>query len=193
MSNFLATQQSKNELFSAFAAQKFGFFHFSFYLCIRRNEKMNKEPKFKYQKQIDELLAIGCQLPELFAPNNTQACRFAFSEEGHQNHVPQYMSNPKRMLQDISKSKANTSLLALSCFTTSDKAETFYSNLRKAFKNVSTSIGDSLAEGILANEDGLKTVASTNGHFDFYEYESCDLNKTFQITKNLIETTDEKD
>lgn len=154
---------------------------------------MNKESIFKYQKQIDELLAKGCQLPELFAPNNTQACRFAFSEEGHQNHVPQYMSNPKRMLQDISKGKATTSLFALSCFTTSDKAEMFYSNLRKAFKNVSTSIGDSLAEGILTNGDGLKTIASTNGHFDFYEYEACDLNKTFQITKNLIETTDEKD
>jgi len=39
---------------------------------------MNKEPKFKYQKQIDELLAKGCQLPELFAPNNMHACRFAF-------------------------------------------------------------------------------------------------------------------
>ena len=147
---------------------------------------MNKEPKFKYQKQIDELLANGCQLPELFAPNNMQACRFVFSEKGHLNHVPQYMSNPKRMLQDISKSKANTSLLALSCFTTSDKAETFYTNLRKAFKNVSASIGDSLAEGILANEDGLKTDAANNGHFDFYEYESCNLNKTFRMTKHLI-------
>ena len=29
--------------------------------------------------------------------------------------------------------------------------------------------------------------------FDFYEYEACDLNKTFQITKNLIEKEDEKD
>ena len=28
---------------------------------------------------------------------------------------------------------------------------------------------------------------------DFYEYEACDLNKTFQITKNLIEKEDEKD
>lgn len=154
---------------------------------------MNKEPKFKYQKQIDELLAKGCQLPELFVPNNMQACRFAFSEEGHQNHVPQYMSNPKRMLQDISKNKASTSLLALSCFTTTDKAETFYTNLRKAFKNISTSIGDSLAEGALANEDGMKTEASSNGHFDFYEYEACDLNKTFQITKHLIEISNEKD
>lgn len=84
---------------------------------------MNKEPKFKYQKQIDELLSKGCQLPELFAPNNMPACRFAFSKEGHQNHIPQYMSNPKRMLQDINKGKANTSLLALSCFTNTDKAE----------------------------------------------------------------------
>lgn len=65
--------------------------------------------KFKYQKQIDELLAIGCQLPELFAPDNMKACRFAFSGEGHTNHIPQYMSNPKRMLQDMGKGKANTS------------------------------------------------------------------------------------
>ena len=94
------------------------------------------EVKFKYQKQIDELLATGCQLPELFAPNNIQACRFAFSEGGHNNHIPQYMSNPKRMLQDMGKGKANISLLSLSCFTTAEKAETFYTNLRNAFKNV---------------------------------------------------------
>ena len=37
---------------------------------------------------------------------------------------------------------------------------------------------------LLAN--GLKTDAANNGHFDFYEYESCNLNKTFQMTKHLI-------
>lgn len=103
------------------------------------------------------------------------------------------MSNPKRMLQDINKGKGNTSLLALSCFTTAEKAESFYTNLRKAFKNAPISIGDSLSEGILANEDGKKTNTSTNGHFDFYEYEACNLNKTFQITKKLIQKEDEKD
>lgn len=142
--------------------------------------------RFKYQKQIDELLATGCQLPELFAPNNMDACRFAFSEKGHANHVPQYMSNPKRMLQDMGKGKANISLLSLSCFTTAEKAETFYTNLRKSFKNVQYSIGDSLSEGNLSNEDGRMASVETNGHFDFYEYETCDLNKTFQITKSLI-------
>ena len=153
---------------------------------------MEREPVFKYQKQIDELLALGCQLPELFVPDNMEACRFAFSGEGHQNHVPQYMSHPKRMLQDIHNGKANTSLLALSCFATTEKAETFYANLRKAFKNVDISIGDSLSEGILSNEDGRKTITSSNGHFDFYEYEGCDLNKSFQITKNLIAKEYEK-
>ena len=43
------------------------------------------------------------------------------------------------------------------------------------------------------NEDGRKAKTASNGHFDFYEYETCDLNKTFQITKNLIENKDEKD
>ena len=154
---------------------------------------MEKDPKYKYQKQIDELLALGCQLPELFAPNNMDACRFVFSEEGHENHVPQYMSNPKRMLQDINKGKGNTSLLALSCFTTAEKAETFYTNLRKAFKHAPSSIGDSLSEGKLTNEDGKKTASSANGHFDFYEYEACDLNKTFHITKHLIQEENEND
>jgi hypothetical protein len=160
----------------------------------REKKEIMNEVKFKYQKQIDELLAMGCQLPELFAPNNLQACRFAFSGEGHVNHVPQYMSNPKRMLQDMGKEKANISLLSLSCFTSAEKAESFFTNLRKAFKNVQYSIGDSLSEGHLANEDGIMTSAATNGHFDFYEYEACDLNKTFQITKRLIEEkNDEND
>ncbi len=141
--------------------------------------------KFKYQKQIDELIEQGCQLPKLYAPNDMFACRFAFSDSTHKNHIPQYICNPKRMLQDVTKGKATTSLLALSCFTTSLKAETFYSNLHKAFKNIQTSIGDSLSEGKLGNNDGMKTTSSNNGHFDFYEYEGCDLNSTFQITKKL--------
>ena len=154
---------------------------------------MGKELQFKYQKEIDALLAEGCQQPKLYAPNGMQACRFAFSEEGHQNHIPQYMSNPKRMLQDIDKGKANTSLLALSCFTTAEKAESFFVNLRKAFKNVTSSIGESLSEGRLSNTDGRKTASSDNGHFDFYEYEGCNLNKTFQITRNLIKEESNED
>lgn len=89
--------------------------------------------------------------------------------------------------QDMDKGKATTSLLSLSCFATAEQAESFYTNLRKAFKNATYSIGDSLSEGCLTNEDGRKTSTADNGHFDFYEYEACDLNKSFQITKSLME------
>ena len=150
-----------------------------------------EQKKYKYQEQIDELLTLGCQLPTLYAPENMSACRFAFSDTTRQNHVPQYLQNPKRMLQDVSRGKATTSLLALSCFTTPEKAEVFFRNLQKAFRNISTAIGDSLSEGILSNEDGMKTATTGNGHFDFYEYEGCDLNSSFQITEKLL--NDEKD
>ena len=144
-----------------------------------------EQRKYKYQDEIDVLAAIGCQLPELYAPNGISACRFAFSDTRRKNHVPQYMAHPKRMLQDIAKNRATTSLLALSCFDKAERAGTFYRNLKKAFHNISSTIGDSLSEGILADEDGKKTITNTNGHFDFYEYEGCDLNKTFLITKDL--------
>ncbi len=87
------------------------------------------------------------------------------------------------------RGEGNRSLLSLSCFTTAEKAEAFYMNLRKAFRNIATSIGDSLSEGCLANEEGRKTSTASNGHFDFYEFESCNLNKTFKTTKKLMEET----
>ena len=153
--------------------------------CDEKQKSMEQK-KFKYQKQIDELIALGCQLPALFEPNNMNACRFAFSEPGHVNHIPQYISNPKRILHDISQGNSNPSLLALSCFTTPEHACCFYQNLSKAFKKVAISIGNSLAEGILTENDGKNTAPSSNGHFDFYEYEGCDLSKSFQITKALL-------
>lgn len=90
------------------------------------------------------------------------------------------------MLHEVAQGKGNTSLLALSCFTTSEHACHFYHHLSKAFKKVAVSIGNSLAEGVLTNDDGKNTAPSNNGHFDFYEYEGCDLSKSFQITKQLI-------
>jgi len=127
--------------------------------------------RFKYQTELDELMVLGCQLPDLFSPNNMLAFRFAFSSDSKKNHLPQYKSNPRRMLQDIKKGNATTSLLSLSCFDQSDKAETFYANLCRSFRNAPASLGDTIVSGMLTNEDGLKTMSGKNGHFDFYEYE----------------------
>lgn len=160
------------------------------YFCGEKRSRMQR--KYKYQTQIDELIAIGCQLPVLYEPGNMSACRFAFSNSSYVNHVPQYMTHPRRMLQDVARGRANTSLLALSCFSEPSKALTFYRNLQKAFKNISSAIGDSLSEGALRNEDGLKTETADNGHFDFYEYEGCDLNQAFQITQHLLKNENDQ-
>ena len=153
---------------------------------------MELKKEFKYQKQINELIALGCQMPKLYAPEGMPACRFVFADSIRQSHIPQYLSNPKRMLKDIAKNNASMSLLALSCFATSLKAETFYADLQKTFKNISTTIGDALSEGILNNDDGRKTTTAENGHFDFYEYKGCDLNSTFKITKHLLSYEENK-
>lgn len=163
-----------------------------YFIFVSLQRECMEQKNFKYQKQIDKLLTLGCQLPLLYVPDDMKACRFAFSDSKRKNHLPQYMSNPKRMLQDVAKGKATTSLLSLSCFTTPNQAEIFYRNLTKAFRNISVSIGDSLAEGTLRNEDGMKTATSNNGHFDFYEYENCDLNNTFQLTKTLCDNENSK-
>ena len=151
----------------------------------KTNTHTSDQKRFKYQSLTDQLLATGCHLPALHLPNGMSACRFAFSDTRRRSHIPQYVANPRRMLQDIGKNAATTSLLALSCFTTSERAETFYSCLRKAFKHAASTVGDSLSEGILTNDEGVMTTPSANGHFDFYEYEGCDLNKTFHITRKI--------
>lgn len=90
-----------------------------------------QEKQFKYQNWIDELAELGCLLPPLYPPGNKQACRFVFSSDEHRNHIPQYISNARRMLQDVAKGRGNTSLIALSCFDTANHAERFYANLQK--------------------------------------------------------------
>lgn len=154
--------------------------------CTNMNQR-----KFKYQEHIDLLVSKGCQLPLMYPPDGMHACRFAFADGGHKNHIPQYLSNPKRMLRDIESNRMNTSLLSLSCFDSSKNAERFFANLRKSVKNAASTIGDCLSEGELDNQDGMKTETSLNGHFDFYEFEGCDLNESFTITKKLV--NDEKD
>ena len=140
---------------------------------------------FKYQRQIDELIKQGCKLPPLFSPDNWEACRFAFSASCRSNHIPQYVSNPRRMLNDITGEKATTSLLALSCFKDEIKAVKFYKALCLSMRNAALTIGDSLAKGFLTKQDGLVTHPSANSHFDLYEYPECDLNQTFHITHQL--------
>jgi hypothetical protein len=128
------------------------------------------------------LLASGSKLPDLYAPNGIDAFRFASQQHTENNHKPVCVQNPSRTLPEYLK----TSGYALSCFSEEEKAIKRYNMLKKTFKHISTTMGDSLYSGILTNEDGLITeVDKDSGHYDLYEYEGCDLNKTLNFKKSL--------
>lgn len=137
---------------------------------------------FKYQKYIDELIAKGCALPPLHAPNGMRAYRYVFAVDNANNHKPVCIQNPARRLPNNEK----LSGYALSCFDNQKKAERRYAALCKSFKRTPKTIGDSLCEGKLENDDGLVTSSdSHSGHFDLYESTLCNLSKTFNTIELL--------
>lgn len=138
--------------------------------------------RYKYQEFIDKLAVEGFDMPQVYSPEMKDSYRFVFSNQPEKNHLPVCVSNPKRILPGPIK----TSGYALSCFGTQAKAENRYKALSSSFKRISSAIGDSLANGCITNEDGMITSEDKTSHFDLYEFENCNLNKTFNITKSLI-------
>ncbi|MCR4774086.1 MAG: hypothetical protein K5854_06995 [Prevotella sp.] len=138
---------------------------------------------FKYKEQITALLKRGIKLPHLHKPNGIKAFRFAFESKPDKNHLPALIQKPSRRLPD----EALMSGYALSCFDDETKAVDRYRNLQESFPRISKTIGDSICQGNIGNDDGLVTkVDSNSGHFDLYEFLECDLNKSFKIKYSLL-------
>jgi len=131
--------------------------------------------EYKYQAQLMALKEDGVEMPQVNLPNNKQASRFVFSQFPEKNHLPVCVSNPKRILPGPIK----TSGYALSCFGDTDKAKERYKALQKNFKQIHQTIGDSMVQGVISNEDGRITTENNVSHFDLYEFKQCDLNKSF--------------
>lgn len=140
---------------------------------------------FKYQPQIDELLGMGNLMPLVYDIVPSVYYRYAFSDRPEKNHIPQYISSPKRMLSDIGHQKASVTLLALSCFADERCAIDKYIKLKSSFKNIQLLIGDSLFFGTLAPSDGMVTIQNENTHFNLFESETCDLTHSFTFKQIL--------
>lgn len=127
-----------------------------------------KDVKYKYQNQLDMLQAMGYNMPQVFEPCDKQAWRYVFSSTPERNHLPVCVANPKRELPGSLK----TSGYALSCFGNESKAVVRYKALKSTFKQISLTIGDSLASGVIRNVDGRITKEDVwTSHFDFYEFD----------------------
>lgn len=141
---------------------------------------------FKYQSEIDILINKGAKLPFLSEPQNKDAYRYVFSELNPNNHKPVYVQNPQRAISAMDKNRLSTSGYALSCFEQEDKAIKKFNELRANNRNIALTMGNALCSGTLNESDGLITQANHETHFDLYEYNGCDLLRTFEITKILI-------
>lgn len=144
------------------------------------------EPILKYRSEIDLLIEKGAVLPSLQTAENKVAYRYVFSEEHSNNHKPIYVQNPKRFISDADRNKLNTSGYALSCFVSEEQATSKFESLKRNNKNIALALGDSMASGTLAPEDGKVTEVSESGHFDLYEFCDCDLNSKFTVNKKLV-------
>ena len=141
--------------------------------------------KFKYQKELDHYIGLGYELPSLNTIESKESFRFVFAESPDKNHIPPYLLQPSRLNQQIKKGSVDVRGFALSNLESEEKAIEFYRKLRKHCKNIEKSIGDSLSSGVLHSTDGMITEVDSNGHFDLFEFEACNLCDTFNVIKQL--------
>lgn len=53
-------------------------------------------------------------------------------------------------------------------------------------RNIYKAVGDSISSGIVANKDGNITTPASNGHYNLFEFPSCDLSKTFKLEEGKL-------
>lgn len=141
---------------------------------------------YKYQEYIDKLIECGVKMPDVDAVVEGTYYRYAFADKPEKNHIPQYVSSPKRMLKAIDNNNARMTLLALSCYQDADKALEAFAELKLNYKNIEHSVGESLFSGIITVEDGNVTPANEATHFNLFESTTCDLNNTFTFMQSMI-------
>ncbi len=143
--------------------------------------------RFKYQNQIDKVQEQGlcCPPDNLLVPNNHLSFRFVFEDAKHvKNHNPPGINNPKRILKEQDSKKC--SLYGLSCFSKEGGAKQFFNSITNSIPNVHKSIGDTLSTGYIQSDNGLMSEEDIETHFDLFEFEDCDLSKSFVPKEKLI-------
>lgn len=141
--------------------------------------------KYKYQTELDFYIKQGAIMPPLHSPKVKEAYRFVFANEPQKNHIPPHKLHPNRLMQQIKNGNVDLSGFALSNLETVKEACAFYRYLGRICKNVKKQIGDTLSYGVIDFNDGMITQTDSNGHFDLYESDSCDLNSTFKEIRPL--------
>ena len=136
--------------------------------------------EYKYQTQIDALLAEGGQMPLLSEPNGVRAYRYIFSNDVRGvNHIPPFVVSPARAVVKNNGKVPPVEGFALSCYLDDSKAVEAYTGYVSERPMLRKSLGDTLCSGNISNEDGMVTHPNVITHFDLFEFVGCDLNRSF--------------
>lgn len=136
---------------------------------------------YKYQKEIDEMLADGkVSMPELSPIEHLISYRYIFKNNPQKSNLPVYVSSPKRKLKN-----KTIKGYALSCYTDAGKAEERFYNILSSSPNFRKTGGDALADCVLNKNDGMMSEIGEYTHFSLFEYASCNLNSKIHIIKDL--------
>ena len=137
-----------------------------------------KEFKFKEDLAEVDKLGVCCPPEDLIEIDEFKVFRFTFDPPNeHKNHIVAAKKNPQRVLKTSGEKKCR--LFGLSCFKDDQKAIHFFEEIKKNNPMIKKSLGDSLSSGILSRNDGMITLEDEWTHFDFFQYEDCDLTLRF--------------
>lgn len=136
---------------------------------------------YKYQKEIDEMLADGkVSMPVLSPIEHLISYRYVYKNNPQNSNLPVYVSSPKRKLKN-----KTIKGYALSCYTDAEKAEERFYNILSSSPNFRKTGGDALANCVLDKNDGMMSEIGEYTHFSLFEYASCNLNSKIHIIKDL--------
>lgn len=139
----------------------------------------------EYQSEVTEVAKTGIACPpELATESSREAYRWVFNPITERCFHPQAVRNPPRLLNERDPER-RCSCWALSMHETLNQSISAFQALEKTFRNAKKVIGNSVAQGILAQADGLSTPADRSGHFDLHPYKASALTIKFSVVAAL--------
>lgn len=136
-------------------------------------------PTLQYAADI-ALLSAGLQCPPADAAREARTCfRFVFDPLCSDSFLPVGKITPQRV--HTAKGPLACSMLALSMFSTENKARAKYAAVLKTNPNAPKTLGTHLAKGNVSANDGASTPITSSGHFDFHPYVGAHLDSDFVI------------
>jgi hypothetical protein len=138
---------------------------------------------FKYQSYHDQ---IDCDCPPLekYLPTNATCFRWVHDDIEHTNNfLPPMFTGVEKEITDCATYCGN---LALSFFSTMEKAEKRYLSLAGKVATFPETVGSSIAEGEIYERDGVADrPGKKSGHFELHEDIHANFVGRFKIIKRI--------